>query len=462
MSQLVNPKLETSMEGCTSESAKGEDRAKVVTAAQDGAKDVQYGWSRRACRAGGQPIGELMQQALAYPNLISLAAGFVDNGTLPLEETSQAFKAFEKDPHSLARALQYGSVSGDGRLRKAILDFSMRGFDHEIEISQMMLTSGSNQLLHLVAEAIVDPGDIVLTAAPTYFVFLGVLKNLEADTLSVESDEGGMTPEALDRRLGEIDSAGQLHRVKAVYLIPDFDNPASTSISEVRRKEIASVIERWRARGAKMLLLADYAYQELAFDGERLAPWRSLVPESDHYTIELGTFSKSFSPGVRIGWGIFPKWMMETMQSIKANIDFGSPHFNQLLMLHVLESGLLLDHLPVIRSAYQVKRDAMVDACQEFISEIPGASWGEPKGGLYVWLRLPESIPTGAGSPFFDAAIASGVLYVPGAYCFPERGAQVEHNSMRLTFGVQTPERIREGIRLIAVAAKSLLSKSSS
>ncbi|MFO0920880.1 MAG: PLP-dependent aminotransferase family protein [Pirellulales bacterium] len=418
--------------------------------------------SRRGHLSGGQPIGQLMHQALEYPHLISLAAGFVDDGTLPIELTSEAMQGFQNDPGRLRKALQYGSNAGDYALRQAILDFSFRDFPPVRSISpdQVILTAGSNQLLHLIADSLFDSGDIVLTAAPTYFVFLGALKGMGIRTIGVESDEQGMCPKALAETMQRLEQQGLASRVKAVYLVPYFDNPAGTTIGDARRIEIADILQRWRALGRDTILLADYAYQELGFEATKVAPWRSLIEHADEFTVELGTFSKSFSPGVRIGWGIFPPAMTEVIAAMKANIDFGSPHFNQQLMLSVLQCGRLPEHLDRLRHGYHAKGKAMVEACREFLGPIPGLRWYEPQGGLYVWVEMPPTLPAGVGTPLYQAAIDQGVLYVPGEYCFPDEGTSKHFSSMRLTFGVQSPERIRQGVRLLGDAMQSLLQSS--
>jgi 2-aminoadipate transaminase len=413
--------------------------------------------SKRAQLAHGQPIGELMHQALAYPDLISLAAGFVDSETLPVEIAKEALLELASDTSDLRRSLQYGSNQGDPRLRDSIIQFSYRHHPpaQPIHIEQTILTAGSNQLLHLIAEALFNPGDIVLTAVPTYFVFLGTLKNLGVRTIGIASDHQGMQPDALAWTLENLEKQGLASRVKSVYLIPYFDNPGSTTLPEERRRAIAEHIIHWRHRhGPTLTLLADYAYQELGFTDESVPPWRSLDACYNDFTLEAGTFSKSFSPGVRIGWGILPQWMMPTVSSIKANIDFGSPNFNQRLMARVLESNRLPLHLSAIRSAYAMKCNAMLNACDEFLADIPGVRWQRPKGGLYVWLDLPPELPTGPGTAIYRRAIENGVLYVPGEYCFPLEGERIRQNSMRLTFGVQSQERIREGIRLLGEAIR--------
>ncbi len=410
--------------------------------------------------AGGQPIGQLMTQALTHPNLISLAAGFVDQETLPAHQVTSIFDQFSDSPQWLRRALQYGSNAGDLVLRQEILEFMYRLAPAKLELepSRVIVTAGSNQLLHLVAETLFDPGDIVLTGSPTYFVFLGTLANLGVRTVGIASDEFGILPDSLRETLRLLEARGEASLVRSLYLIPYFDNPASTTIPLDRRIEIAQIVEQWREKYENFTLLADYAYQELGFEGEEFVPpWRSIDASTDSYVIELGTFSKSFSPGNRVGWGVFPAEIAEKVADMKANIDFGSPNLNQQLMAVVLESGALLPHIEVIQQAYRVKCHAMLKALDDHFSGFDRVRWLRPKGGLYVWMELPPEVPTGPGTAFHQSALEQGVLYVPGEYCYPAEGASIQRNTMRLTFGVQTPSRIAEGIELLAKSLRRVL-----
>ena len=345
-------------------------------------------------------------------------------------------------------------------LRQEILEFMYRMEPAKLELdpSRVIVTVGSNQLLHLVAETLFDPGDIVLTGSPTYFVFLGTLANLGVRTVGIASDEFGIKPESLRETLRLLEARGEASLVRSLYVVPYFDNPASTTIPLDRRIEIAQIVEQWREKYENFTLLADYAYQELGFEGEEFVPpWRSIDASTDEYVLELGTFSKSFSPGNRVGWGVFPAAIAEKISDMKANIDFGSPNFNQQLMAVVLESGSILPHIELIQQTYRKKCHAMLHALDLHFSEFDQVRWLRPKGGLYVWMELPEGVSTGPGTPFYESALEQGVLYVPGEYCFPAEGASVQYNTMRLTFGVQTPSRIAEGIELLAKSLRKVL-----
>lgn len=409
--------------------------------------------------AGGQPIGALMHKALTRPELISLAAGFVDQQSLPVEAVGAAWQAASVDPATAHAALQYGTTAGYRPLREALLSAQCRRDGDAAGVKQLtpeqvIVTSGSNQVLHLLTEALCDPGDIVICAAPTYFVYLGMLRNLGVRAVSVAADAEGMQPAALERRLRELAATGELNRVKAVYLVTYFDNPSSVTLSASRRPEMVEIVRR-HSTNHKIYLIEDCAYRELRFDVEDIPSVKSF-DSADEHVILTDTFSKSFSPGVRIGWAVLPKELVGPLHDLKGNIDFGSPNFNQHVMYEALRSGASAAQAAKFREVYRVKRDAMLAALNEHLRDVAGARWEVPKGGLYVWLRLPPAIEAGLESPLFDEALQSGVLYVPGEYSYAPEGEPVAKNTIRLSFGVQSPARIAEGIRLLAAAVKKV------
>ncbi len=434
------------------------------SAPQAPALSLAPGLSQRAIAASGQPISYLMHKALAHPELISLAAGFVDQASLPVETADEAWDIVFGDPRRARAALQYGTTPGHPPLREAVLaqlvadDLAAKAPTDAIRgisVDQVVVTAGSNQMLHLLADTLLDPGDIVLCAAPTYFVFLGILQNLGARSIGVATDAGGIIPEALDEALRHIDRAGELARVKAIYLVSYFDNPTSITTAGARREPIVQLAKRWSRRG-RIRILEDAAYRALRYDGPDEPSLRAFDSEGDT-VIHTQTFSKSFSPGVRVGWGILPRDLVEPVCDQKGNIDFGSANLNQQLMAAVMEKGLLEPHIDMLRETYRAKQAAMLAAADEFLAPLAGVRWMRPKGGLYVWLELPENDPTGPTGRLFDAAVHEGVLYVPGEYFYPSEGVPASHSTIRLSFGVQSPERIRAGIEGLSRAIRSVL-----
>ncbi|MBM4088402.1 MAG: PLP-dependent aminotransferase family protein [Planctomycetes bacterium] len=413
--------------------------------------------SHRAEWAEGQPISELMSRALAEPDLISLAAGFVDEHTLPVDPTREALASMFADGGGLKAALQYGTTSGYPALREAILSrfVQTNACQRDLSIDQVVVTAGSNQLLHLVSESLLDPGDIVLCSAPTYFVYLGTLGNAGALSYGVAVDAHGMVPEALEDSLTRLQRAGDLPRVKAIYLVPYSDNPCGITMPLERCARIVDIAKRWSLE-RQIHVIADEAYREMRYEGEDVPSVLTVDDEGDT-VIVAGTFSKSFSPGIRVGWGILPQHLIGPVCNQKGNIDFGSPNFSQHLMASVMQLGLYEPHLERVRAGYRRKLQAMLAAVDHELAPIGGVRWITPTGGLYVWLQLTDDLPAGPDGPLFNAAIAEGVLYVPGQYCYPTLGEPVRHNTVRLSFGVQTPEKIRQGVAALARSMRHVL-----
>ena len=420
------------------------------------------GLSRRARWAGGEPIANLlMAKTLAQPELISLAAGFVDQQTLPVEPTRRALDAIWSDPRRARTGLQYGTTVGYLPLREAVLERMLRADGRtarqaNLSVEQVVITTGSNQLLFLVGDTLLDPGDLVLCGAPSYFVFLGTLSNLGVRALGVLVDQHGMVPEALEDELARLEAAGELGSVKAIYVTTYYDNPSGVTVPPKRRAALVEIAKRWSRQG-RIYLIEDAAYRELRYYGEDVPSMRSFDTEGDT-VIHAGTFSKSYSPGIRIGWGILPPRLIGPVLAQKGNLDFGSPNFNQLLMSTVMELGLFDEHLNRLRESYRRKIDAILGAADEFLTAIDGVQWDRPTGGLYVWMRLPEEIDTGLSGPLFDRAVEQGVLYVPGEYCYPNDGRSPARNMLRLSFGVQSCERIGQGVEALGKAIRQVLS----
>jgi 2-aminoadipate transaminase len=417
----------------------------------------KVGFSRRASLSSGQPIGRLMAQALDFPDLISLAAGFVDNATLPCAATRRCMQQLGNDERLLRKALQYDTASGSHSFRTALVEWCYAQWPQaRPDPGRVILTAGSNQFLHMLAETLIDPGDIVITAAPTYFVFLGTLRGVDARIIGVRADEDGMCMDSLEETLEGIVAAGDAHRVKMVYSVTEFDNPAGSSLSLDRRHRLLEIVANWRRQYSPLLILSDNAYQQVRFEGNELPPISALADDAGDFVIDLGTFSKSFSPGIRVGWGVVPNNMVERLLEIKSNMDFGSPHFSQVLMWQALTSGELEKHLPEIRDGYRVKRDAMLDALERELGNFEGVRWRKPHGGLYVWLTLPEHMDASEQGLLWKCATESGVLYVPGHYCYPSEGQPVARNTIRLSYGVQSAAGIDEGITRFAAAIREV------
>ena len=416
--------------------------------------------SQRSRWAKDQAISFLMQQAVENRDVISLAAGLVDEASLPVSECRAALSGLFGDDARAQQALQYGTTGGADVLREQLRHHLARLERCSVEqlnldVKQLVLTTGSQQLLSLVADALFDPGDICLVAAPTYFVFLGVLNGVGARTIPIETDERGINPQALDAELARLAAAGELPRVKLIYIVSEYENPSGVSLATERRREVVALAQKW-SRDHRLFVLDDAAYRELRYDGEqRPSLWS--FDESRETVILAQTFSKSFSPGVRVGMGVLPKSLVGPVCDLKGNDDFGSANLNQHLLATVLASGRYESHVQEVCTAYRLKRDALLAALDYEFAGSPDVNWLRPEGGLYVWLTLPEQIETGFSSRLFQLATKTHrVMYVPGELCYPAGSVAVRKNQMRLSYGVQDAAGIREGIKRLAAAVREL------
>jgi len=417
--------------------------------------------SDHARRSADQAIGFLMQQAVENADCISLAAGLVDEESLPVKIVREAVAKLLSDADSGRKLLQYGITPGPELLRREfrtnLARLEQRTDElRDLPLSHLVLTTGSQQLLSLVTQALFNPGDICLVAAPTYFVYIDVLQAAGAEIVPVTADADGMRPDSLAAAFAQIQSAGKLDRVRLVYVVSDFDNPSGVSVSAARRPEILKIVRQYSS-DHRVLLLEDCAYRELRYDGDAIPSIWSL--DKTRETVILAqTFSKSFSPGIRVGMGVLPLCLVKAVTDLKGNEDFGSAHLNQHIVAHAIRTGAYAEHVRSVCESYRRKRDAMVAMVEREFTGLPGVSWVKPQGGMYVWMRLPDNIETGFTSVLFQRATqVDKVMYVPGELSYPANWPHRPRCEMRLSFGVQNIAGIEEGIRRLASAVRWVL-----
>ncbi|EDL60540.1 aminotransferase-like domain-containing protein [Gimesia maris] len=428
--------------------------------------DIQF--SRKRTWSHDLPISYLMQQGVENPGVLSLAAGLVDQNSLPVSITQSAFQSLFSDPGSAREALQYGTTAGSLSFRKLLLAHlshleQKSAEELRMTVDNIIVTTGSQQYLSLLGEVLLDPGDICLVAAPTYFVFLGVLQGLGARIISVDTDESGMKMDSLDTTLERLEAQSQLNRVKMIYLVSDYENPSGVSLSIDRRKKVVEIAQKW-SKQHRIHILEDLAYRELCYDGPVLPSIRSF-DQTGETVILTQTFSKSFAPGLRVGFGVASKSVCEAISDKKGNDDFGSTNLSQHILANALRENLYYDHVEYLRSVYREKRDCMLDAAETYFSKLKNIHWIHPGGGLYVWMTLPDSIETGFKSTLFQKAIHEDkVMYVPGELFYAydhglgcNEQPAIQKNHMRLTFGVQNSQGIQEGMKRLSNAVKSFI-----
>ncbi|HEU5396959.1 MAG TPA: PLP-dependent aminotransferase family protein [Verrucomicrobiae bacterium] len=424
-------------------------------------------------RAAPPPISWLMQAALSRPQLISLAAGFTDNPTLPTQISRRLLSEILREPKTGQPAMQYGVTAGEGNLRRLTtehlrkLDLKSSSFSsvklrkrksmeeaaEPFSPGRLMITGGSQQLLYMTLEALCDEGDLLLVEDPTYFVFLSILQSQGIRARGVKLERDGIDLADLERVLQQLKRSGELRRLKALYLVSYFQNPTGATTSFARKSAALALLKKFeRAAGHPIYLLEDAAYRELRFAGDD-TPSALTIRGATERVIYTGTYSKPFAPGARVGFGILPTALFETVNRIKGNHDFGTANLLQQLLAAALESGLYDRHVAKIRRRYRQKAAVMKAAMAAHFPA--GVEIWEAGGGLYFWARLPKKISTGVKSKLFQSALKSDVLYVPGELCYADDASRRKPNhEMRISFGSASEANIAEGIRRLGKVLK--------
>jgi len=413
--------------------------------------------TRRGEWAARQKIGYLMQQGVDHPDCLSLAAGLVDYSSLPVELVHTVMERILSDPARARAALQYGTTPGSMTFRHQIGEFLAELDETEtrpeqIPADRILITTGSQQFLDLVSQAVFDPGDICLVTAPSYFVYLSTLEGIGVEMVAVACDDEGICPDALDERLRQIDEAGQLPRVKMLYLVSYFDNPRGITMTLERRKQVLEVLIRWSDRQF-IYLLEDAAYREIWFDDP---PPPSILSLDRHKNrvIYTQTFSKSLSPGLRTAFGVLPRDLVKPVTDLKSIHDFGSPHLNQFVIANLIETGEYARHVAEVRRSYRDKAEAMWRGLEDYILPLPETDARRPEGGLYVWLRCTAAnCETNFDRKLFQTAVDhQKVMFVPGELFYSDPDDPDASRTMRLSFGVQPIDNLAKGVRRLGEA----------
>ncbi|RCW63615.1 PLP-dependent aminotransferase family protein [Pseudorhodoferax soli] len=375
---------------------------------------------------GGSAIREIAKKTVLNPNIISLAGGLPSPDSFPVEEMRACFDAVLSKQGRVA--LQYGATDGYLPLRELIAS-QWRGRGVAIQAENVLITCGSQQGLDLVGRVLVDEGATVFTESPTYLGATQALRAYGPAFVGIGSDQKGLVVDALAER----SSACGGGRAGLVYVVPNFPNPSGRTLDAARREALDHVAQ---SRG--LVIVEDDPYAELSFDGSSLPSLLSLSPGN---VIHLGSFSKILSPGIRLGFVIAPVHVIRAMEQVKQGIDLHTSGLTQMAMATLLESGFMDGHLQRIRELYARKSQVMCGAVRTHMP--PSVRFEEPKGGMFMWLTLPEHIDT---TELLPKALAAGVAFVPGAPFYVEHP---ERNTMRLSFATASDSNIKTGIERI-------------
>ncbi len=387
---------------------------------------------RYAQRTHGMTASEIraLFAVASRPEVVSLAGGMPNLSALPLDAVGKLMG--ELVASRGAQALQYGSGQGDPQLRELICDvMALEGVHASSE--DVVVTTGSQQALDLVTRVFIDPGDVVIAEAPSYVGALGTFSAYQAEVVHVAMDEDGLVPEALRETIAAVQAAGK--RAKFLYTVPNFHNPAGVSMSEPRRDEVLQICAE-----AGLLVLEDNPYGLLGFDAPPTPAIRARGGEDD--VLYLGSFSKTFAPGLRVGWVLAPHAVREKLVLAAEAAVLCPSQLTQMVVAEYLSTQDWQGQIGAFREMYRERRDAMLDALSQQMPD--GTTWTHPTGGFYVWVSLPGELDAKVLLP---RAVTARVAFVPGTAFFADGSGR---NHMRLSYCFPEPDRIREGVRRLA------------
>jgi 2-aminoadipate transaminase len=387
---------------------------------------------RYARRVRGMTTSEIraLFSVANRPEVVSLAGGSPYIAALPLDAVGEMLSKLAVEQGTVA--LQYGIGQGTIELRERICEVMALSGIHGASPDDVVVTVGGQQALDLLARLFLDPGDVVLAEGPTYVGALGVFQAAQAQVQHVAMDDDGLIPAALEEAIAAVERSGR--RAKFLYTIPTFQNPAGVTLSEERREQVLDICER-----AGLLVVEDDPYGMLSFEGDAPLPLRARRREGVFY---LSTFSKTFAPGLRVGWILTPHAVREKLvMANEANVLCPSP-FAQAAVTQYLSTMPWRQQIKVYREIYLERRDALLNALEDLAPA--GTSWTRPTGGLFIWATLPEGLDSKAMMP---RAIAARVAYVPGTGFYADGTGR---SNMRLNFSFSSPERLREGVRRLS------------
>ena len=385
--------------------------------------------SKNALSMRRSQIRDLLSVA-TRPEIISFAGGFPSPESFPVEDLKRIMQeVLDKEG---AAALQYGSTDGVKALREEISRLYKRDENLDVPVENIMITTASQQALDLICRVFIDPGDVIVCGLPTYLAALQSVWSYRGQPYGLRHNNG------LAEACNVLCATGK--KPKFIYSIPDFQNPSGETMTLEERKYVVDV-----ARKYDLLIVEDTPYKNIRFEGETLPSMYSMAPDR---VVMVGTFSKTFVPGFRLGWIVAQHDVIERIIVAKQSSDLCTPVFNQMVAAHYLASGAYDVNLKKTCALYKRKKNVMVSSFEEFMPK--GVTWTNPDGGLFLFLRLPEQFDT---RELFDLAIKENVAFVIGEAFHSDGSGK---NTMRLNFSFASDEKIREGVRRLAAAIRRL------
>ena len=374
------------------------------------------------------PVREIFKK-VDLNAIYSFAGGYPSAETFPLEEIRRTMS--EVIDKYAGKAFQYGATQGVPELRDAVAK------RYGVPVDRVQITSSSQQGIDVCTRVLVNPGDVVLTSNPSYLGALQSFCSYRADIRGIaHNDDLDAFRQAYEAELRQVKVEGK--KVKFLYMIPDFQNPSGESLTLEERKMLVSLAQKH-----DFLIVEDSPYRELRYEGNDIPTMYSLDPDR---VIHLGSFSKIFAPGFRLGWAIAHPEILDKIYVCKQSLDLCPPIFDQYVAAEFLSSGRLDENLAKTIALYKGKRDLLLSLLEEHMPE--GVRWTRPEGGLFLFLTMPHGFDA---VKFYDKALEAGVAYVAGEFFHPDRSGK---NTMRLNFSFMTPERMTEGVRILSKLLK--------
>lgn len=395
--------------------------------------DGQYttDWDRVLARRTERMKSSIIRELLKYtmqPDMISFAGGMPAPELFPVRDFQEACRWILE--HDAERALQYGPTEGHAPLKDYLIE-SMARYELPAKRENILFTNGSQQALDLLGRILIDPGDKIIAGRPTYLGAIQAWDVYDPEYITVPLDDDGMRMDELERAL--VANPG----VKFIYVLPNFHNPAGTTIPLERRYKLVELAARHGC-----LIIEDDPYGQLRFEGEDICPIFAMHKEN---TLYLSTFSKTLSPGLRLGWIVGPEKIIARLVQAKQGCDLHSSSLIQFLAHDICSRGLVRAHVRQIRQVYRERRDVMLRCMEESFPK--GVTWTRPQGGLFLWVRMPESVDA---EDVLKLALEEKVAFVPGRAFYP--GGNDGRCCMRLNFSYCRPELIEEGIKRLGRA----------
>ncbi len=394
---------------------------------------MNWNLARRADKMNPSVIREILK-VTEKPGIISFAGGLPSPLTFPIDAMREASERVLRDDGKAA--LQYAASEGYAPLREWVAqDLLKQGM--RVDPDHVLITTGSQQGLDLVAKILIDAGSRILVETPTYLGALQAFTPMEPVAVSVNSDDHGVDAADLRAKVGT-----GADKARFVYLLPNFQNPTGRTMTEERRAAVAQV-----AVESGLPIIEDNPYGDLWFDEQPAPSLSSRHPEGSVY---LGSFSKILAPGLRLGYLVAPKALYPKLLQAKQAADLHTPSFNQRVVAEVLKDGFIDRHVPTIRALYKQQCEAMLAALEREMAGL-GLSWNRPVGGMFLWVQLPQGLKA---IPLLDKAVEKGVAFVPGSAFYA--GAANE-NTLRLSFVTATVDQINTGMAALAAAIRESL-----